>query len=286
MIYIAKIGLTDPITTLLDVVGQTVHLHAVSTIPVQSIVASNAKATVNILETLGDTDIEFDVVLNEYGNVNIVASDGTDTATLTLTISGVDTSWIGNLIGCGEHDFGWLISRARVYGEEATAHGYTQNVAFNIAEVVNPVPPDIEDGEILGSAEPYGNIFSNESPGFWQATNFDTAQNYFKFRLKSLIVGRDYDFNLGGFKGYNHSAIKPYVADRALANPFLWVVYNGTQNEATTWYFAISLGDYHFDDFLSTPKIGLILYKGMINLCNIDIRNVVFPFHEFNSMLE
>lgn len=261
MIYIAHIGLTTPITTLDGVVGQTVHLHAVSNIPIQSIVAGNNKATVNILETLGDTDIEFDAVLNEYGNVDVVASDGTDTAILTLTIAGIDTGWVGNLIGCAEHDLGWLISRARKNGEEATSHGYTQNVAFNISEVVNPVPAEIEEGEILGSAEPYWNIFSNISPGVWAKTNFDTAQNYFKFRLKSDYSGKDYTFVFGDFKGYNHVAIKPYVADRAVANPFLWVVYNGTQNEAATWYFDISLGSYHFDDFFSNPKIGLCLYK-------------------------
>lgn len=101
---------------------------------------------------------------------------------------------VRNITGYPSMDLGSLCAKAKIGGKS----GY----AFNIKENGGATT----DGSLIPGAEPYWNIYSNNSPAKWSVTG-----QQLKLKLLRDNGGNNYCFSLGGFRGYNHNAVKPYI---------------------------------------------------------------------------
>lgn len=71
-----------------------------------------------------------------------------------------------------------------------------------------------EDGYLIQDAEPYWNIFSNESPGYW-ALSYEISL-YLKFRLKVDSSNR-YRVSIGDYAGYDPNSEPPTIESTTVA---------------------------------------------------------------------
>lgn len=101
---------------------------------------------------------------------------------------------VRNCLGYPSMDLGTLCTKAKTGGKS----GY----AFNIKENGGSAT----DGSLIADAEPYWNVYSNNSPAKWGVTG-----QQLKLKLLRDSGGSNYCFSLGGFRGYNHTAVKPYL---------------------------------------------------------------------------
>lgn len=101
---------------------------------------------------------------------------------------------VRNCLGYPSMDLGTLCAKAKTGGKS----GY----AFNIKENGSSTT----DGSLITDAEPYWNIWSNNSPAKWGVTG-----QQLKLKLLRNSGSSNYCFSLDGFRGYNHNAVKPYI---------------------------------------------------------------------------
>lgn len=111
---------------------------------------------------------------------------------------------VRNVTGCPSTDLGTLCVKAYSGGKS----GY----AFNIKENGGGAWDGslITDDKGFPSAYPYWNIFSNNSPGYWELP--DTLNKPCYFRLKH-DANNNYYYSLGSFAGYDSNARPPIPID-------------------------------------------------------------------------
>ena len=118
---------------------------------------------------------------------------------MSLSTTNITTTLVSQTLGFASNDVGTLVA--------STSSGGIGGYAFYIAENNNGTTTD---GTLLPSSLPKWNIYSNNSPGEWKLSAF--VQNKIEFKLKrSIYDSNRYDFSLGSFRGYNHSAITPIL---------------------------------------------------------------------------
>lgn len=110
-----------------------------------------------------------------------------------LGTTNITTTLVGNELGVSTRDVGMLCSGAR--------SGGTSGSAFTVVEAGGTV----NEGYLIDGAEPYFNIWSNNSPGEWVGPNL--PQGDLRFRLKRDTAQARYCFSLGNYRNYDHAAI-------------------------------------------------------------------------------
>lgn len=112
----------------------------------------------------------------------------------------ITASIISNVIGLASSNIGYLCAKAKVGGRNGYAYSITENGGTE------------NDGELIEGAVPYHNIYSKNSPSFWyliDAGVSSPAVFNMKNKLNYSLDGVRYAYRYGGFRGYNHNAIKP-----------------------------------------------------------------------------
>lgn len=100
---------------------------------------------------------------------------------------------VRNALGCPSTDLGTLCSKAKTGGSGGFAFQIKEN-GFTA-----------KDGHLISGAEPYFNIYSANAPAYWNVVGQEL-----RYSLKR-DSSKNYCFSLGGFRAYNHEAVKPYL---------------------------------------------------------------------------
>ena len=123
---------------------------------------------------------------------------------MILPNSDINIMDIRNVTGCPSTDLGTLCAKAKFGGEGGYAFKIVENGYQNT------------QGNLLENAQPYWNIFSNNSPGEWHVSG--AGEVAFKLKRSPDYPTR-YCYSLGNFRGYNSNAAETYIKDTLVRVP-------------------------------------------------------------------
>lgn len=163
---------------------------------------------------------------------------------MALPLTGITTTIVKNLIGVNSNSVGDMITRA-------LSGGVTDGTYMRAFDFSAP-----NEGDLIANAKPFWNIYSNESPGEWRLGSQATDTVW--FRLKRGYDNLRYAMHLGGFRGYDHSAVAP--------NPFGFSLSyaKGAAGSSTTvsMIAKIKLGSYNWSKINGVTHCKCLIYQG------------------------
>lgn len=123
---------------------------------------------------------------------------------MILPTTNISIMMVRNATECPSTDLGTLVAKAKIGGKSGYAFNITENGGGTWDGSL------ILDDKGFPSAYPYWNIFSANSPGYWELPDSPDKPCY--LRLKHNKDNRYY-YSLGSFAGYNSGATPPIAED-------------------------------------------------------------------------
>lgn len=158
---------------------------------------------------------------------------------------------VRNTIGCPSTNLGLLIAKALTGGRQGTmSDGHVATFAFDIPENSNPTA---NFGLLIDKAEPFWNIYSRNSPGYWW---LDSTR--LRFRLNGYKDDpKLYRYALGDFRSYNHQAVRLGAVINIGDEGAIYVYPNVDR----VLRVEINLGEIDWKTITGAAKIGVILSR-------------------------
>ena len=159
------------------------------------------------------------------------------------------------------NSLGWLCAGARSGGKSGSAFNIVENGASNV------------DGLLIDGAEPYFNIWSNESPGQWRLPLFPET-DYVRFELKRENENsRKYCYKLGAFRAYEHKATP------ASAMNISQTYYTGQPIITARYLPSCDLGSYDWKKIQGATHCKIVVDGGYVS----SIKPIVKGFIKFDG---
>lgn len=187
---------------------------------------------------------------------------------MALTTTGITTTIVKNAIGLNSNSVGDLVTRASTGG---VSDG-TYMRAFDFSAQ--------NEGDLIANAKPFWNIYSNESPGEWRLGSQSTDTVW--FRLKRGYDNLRYAMHLGGFRGYDHSAMEPIPFGFSLSYA------KGDAGSSTTvsMIAKIKLGSYNWGKINGVTHCKCLIYQGatLVYTSSVQPINTTNTFINFENV--